>query len=109
MLVVVVGGSGRIGQLVVSALLEAGDTVVATIRNPNHAPRLQARGVQVSIIDLESSPTVDIERSFSGTDAIVFVAGATEGDLASNVDRGGVKRTVAAAVKAGGRRYVAIS
>jgi uncharacterized protein YbjT (DUF2867 family) len=109
MRVIVVGGSGRTGALVVKALVKAGETVVATIRNPKHMAALIKQGVEVVMIDLDSSPLGDIEQAFKGADAVVFAAGSAEGDPSSAIDRKGVKRTVLAATKAGVRRYVAVS
>jgi uncharacterized protein YbjT (DUF2867 family) len=108
MRVVVVGGSGRTGALVVKALVKAGDSAVATIRNPRHMAALIKQGVEVVMLDLDSSPLADIEQAFKGADAVVFAAGSGEGE-SNAIDRKGVKRTVLAATKAGVRRYVAVS
>lgn len=109
MRVVVVGGSGRTGALVVSLLVEAGDSVVATIRNPRHMADLVRQGAEVVMLDLDASPLADIEHAFAGADAVVFAAGSAEADPSSALDRKGVKRTLLAATKAGVPRYIAIS
>lgn len=109
MRVVVVGGSGRTGALIVRALLSRGDTVVATIRNPKHMADLVKQGVEVAMLDLDTSPLADFEQTFRGADAIVFAAGSAEADPSSALDRKGVKRTVLSATKAGVKRYIAVS
>lgn len=108
MRVVVVGASGRTGALVVKALKANGDAVVATIRNSKYMAGLVKQGVEVAMLDLDSSPLADIEQAFKGADAVVFAAGSAEGE-SSALDRKGVYRTVLAAEKAGVERYVAIS
>ena len=66
------------------------------------------QGVQPALVDLEASPLGDIERAFTGANAVVFAAGSAEGE-SSTVDKKGVQRTVRAAMKQKARRYVAIS
>ena len=109
MRVVVVGGSGRTGALVIKALKQGGDTVVATIRNPKHMAALVKQEVEVAMLDLDTSPLADFEQIFKGADAIVFAAGSAEGDPSSAIDSKGVRRTVLTATKAGVKRYVAVS
>ena len=109
MRVVVVGGSGRTGALVIKALKQSGDTVVATIRNPKHMAALVKQEVEVAMLDLDRSPLADFEQIFRGADAIVFAAGSAEGDPSSAIDSKGVRRTVLTATKAGVKRYVAVS
>ena len=109
MRVVVVGGSGRTGALVIKALKQSGDTVVATIRNPKHMAALVKQEVEVAMLDLDSSPLADFEQIFKGADAIVFAAGSAEADPSSAIDSKGVRRTVLTATKAGVKRYVAVS
>jgi uncharacterized protein YbjT (DUF2867 family) len=109
MRVIVVGASGRTGALVVKALLRAGDTVVGTIRNPKHMADLVKQGVEVAMLDLDTSPLADFEQIFKGADAVIFAAGSAEADPSSAVDSKGVRRTVLTATKVGVRRYIAIS
>ena len=109
MRVVVVGGSGRTGALVIKALKQSGDTVVATIRNPKHMAALVKQEVEVAMLDLDTSPLADFEQIFKGADAIVFAAGSAEADPSSAIDSKGVRRTVLTATKAGVKRYVAVS
>lgn len=106
--IVVVGGAGRTGLLIVKALVERGESVVATIRNPKHMAPLVKAGAETVLLDLEHSPLDQWVQCFKGADAIVFAAGSATGE-SSAIDRIGTRRTVRAAEKAGVARYVAIS
>lgn len=106
--IVVVGGHGRTGMLIVKQLIKAGDSVVATIRNPKHMADMVKAGAETTLIDLDSSPLLDIERVFKDADAIVFAAGSATGE-SSALDRKGTARTIKAAEKVGVKRYVTIS
>jgi uncharacterized protein YbjT (DUF2867 family) len=108
MRIVVVGASGRTGKLVVQQLKKAGHDVVGTIRNPKHMADLLKAGVEVQMVDLESSGLDVIAHAFAGADGVVFAAGSGENE-SSAIDRKGVQRTIRAAMKAHARRYVAIS
>ncbi len=108
MRVVVVGGHGRTGMLIVRQLLAAGDSVLATIRNPRHMADLAKLGAESIVLDLDKSPLEDFVTAFRGADAVVFAAGSAEGEP-STIDRVGTRRTLNAAQKAGVRRYVSIS
>ena len=106
--IVVVGGHGRTGQLVVEQLVKAGDTVVATIRNPKHMAQMVKLGAETVILDLEKSTGPDFQKIFAGADAIVFAAGSAEGE-SSAIDRTGTVKTLRAAASAGVKRYVSVS
>ncbi len=106
--IVVVGGHGRTGLLIVKQLIKAGGSVVATIRNPKHMADLVKAGAETTLIDLDASPLLDIERVFKDADAIVFAAGSATGE-SSALERKGTVRTIKAAEKAGVKRYVTIS
>jgi len=106
--IVVVGAHGRTGLLIVEQLVAAGDTVLATIRNPKHMADLVKRGAETVILDLEQSTGPDFARQFKDADAVVFAAGSGGGE-SSAIDSKGVRKTLGAAEKAGVKRYVAIS
>src|SRR5579872_3823398 len=98
--IVVIGGHGRTGILVVEELVAAGDSVVATIRNPKHMADLVKLGAEPVVIDLDKSTGPDFQKVFRGADAVVFAAGSSEGEL-SSLDRTGTVKTVRAAARAG--------
>ena len=106
--IVVVGAHGRTGLLIVELLVKAGDTVVATIRNPKHMADLVKRGAETVILDLEQSTGPEFARQFKDADAVVFAAGSGVGE-SSEIDSKGVRKTLRAAEKAEVKRYVAIS
>lgn len=106
--IVVVGAHGRTGLLIVEQLIKAGDSVLATIRNPKHMADLVKRGAETVILDLEQSTGPDFARQFKDADAVVFAAGSGAGE-SSDIDSKGVRKTLRAAEKAGVKRYVAIS
>lgn len=108
MRVIVIGGSGRTGNLVVEKLLAAGHVAVGTIRNSKHMADLVKLGAEVALIDLDKSDFDDIVYAMKGADAVVFAAGSAAGE-SSEIDRKGTLRTVRAAEKAGVKRYVSIS
>jgi uncharacterized protein YbjT (DUF2867 family) len=108
MRIVVVGGHGRTGILLIEQLIEAGHSVVATIRNPKHLADMVRRGAETNVLDLDTSPLESFVHAFKGADAVVFAAGSAEGE-GSAIDRKGTLRTVRAAEKAGVTRYVSIS
>jgi uncharacterized protein YbjT (DUF2867 family) len=106
--IIVVGGSGRTGTLIVTALKQAGHDPVATIRDPKAMAGLVKLGAETALLDLKASTLEDWARVLHGADAVIFAAGSSTGE-SSAIDRIGVRRTVSAAEKAGVPRYVAIA
>ncbi len=68
--VVIVGGSGRIGSLVLDRLLERGTQVRVISRNPRGATALAARGVQVFRGDVREADT--LRPALEGAAAVLF-------------------------------------
>jgi uncharacterized protein YbjT (DUF2867 family) len=108
MRVVVVGAHGRTGIRIVEQFVAAGDSVVATIRNPRQMADMVKRGAETVLLDLEASTGPEFATQFKGADAVVFAAGSGTGET-SELDSKGVRKTLRAAEKAGIKRYVAIS
>jgi uncharacterized protein YbjT (DUF2867 family) len=106
--IVVVGAHGRTGLLIVEQLIKAGDSVLATIRNPKQMADLVKRGAETVILDLEASTGPEFATQFKAADAVIFAAGSGTGE-SSEIDSKGVRKTLRAAEKAGVKRYVAIS
>lgn len=106
--IVVVGAGGRTGMLIVKALLERKDQVVATIRNPRQMAALVKLGAETVLLDLAASEFDAWVRTFTGCDIVIFAAGSATGE-SSALDRKGTLRTVRAAEKAGVKRYLTIS
>ena len=106
--IVVVGAHGRTGLLIVEQLIKAGDSVLATIRNPKHMADLVKRGAETVILDLETSTGPEFAAQFKGADAVVFAAGSATGE-SSEIDSKGLRKVLRAAEKVGVKRFVAIS
>ena len=107
--VLVAGGHGQIALHLLRMLAEQGHHARGLIRNPDHAPDLEALGAVPVLCDLEHD---DPAPHVGTADAIVFAAGAGPGSGAERkrtVDYGGAVKLIAAAEPLGVRRYVMVS
>lgn len=77
--VVIAGGHGQIALLLERLLADEGHTVRGLIRNPDHAPDLEAAGATPLVADLEALDVDALADAIGGADAIVFAAGAGPG------------------------------
>ncbi len=96
----------------VRALIPGDDTVIAIIRNPDHRNELSRLGASPVLCDLERASVDELAAAIEGADAAVFAAGAGPGSGAPRkltMDRDGALKLLAAAQKAGVRRYLIIS
>jgi uncharacterized protein YbjT (DUF2867 family) len=112
MRVVIAGGHGQIALILERLLAQRGDSVAGFIRNPAHAPDLEAAGAEPVVIDLESASVDDVATHLRGADAVVFAAGAGPGSGAARketVDRDAAILLADAAATAQVGRYVMIS
>jgi uncharacterized protein YbjT (DUF2867 family) len=108
--VLIAGGHGKIALRLERLLASAGHTSRALIRNPDHTADVEAAGATAVVFDLEHDEGLD--RELSGTDAVVFAAGAGPGSGAErklSVDLGGATKLIDACRAAGVRRYVIVS
>ena len=93
-------------------LAERGDRARGLIRNPDHAPDLEAAGALPVGADLENLDPDAIATSISGCDAVVFAAGAGPGSGSARkrtVDYGGAVKLIEACKAEGIRRYLMVS
>lgn len=74
--VVIAGGHGQIALLLERLLADEGHTVRGLIRNPDHAPELEAAGATALVADLEELDVDALAEAVGSADAIVFAAGA---------------------------------
>jgi uncharacterized protein YbjT (DUF2867 family) len=105
--VVVAGGHGKVGLRLLRLLAERGHRARGLIRNPDHAPDLEAAGAEPVLCDIEALD--DIASCCEGADAVVFAAGAGPGsgpERKRTVDYGGAVKLIDAARKNGIDRYV---
>ena len=111
-MIAIAGGHGQIALRLTELLSRRGETVVALIRNPDHADDVRAQGGQPVVCDLERADVADIAAALDGASAVVFAAGAGPGSGAERkltVDRDGAIKLLQAAVRAGASRYVIVS
>jgi uncharacterized protein YbjT (DUF2867 family) len=110
--VAIAGGHGQIAQRLAKILSQRGDEVVAIIRNPDHSSDVGEAGAEPAVVDLEHASEDDVAQVISGSDAVVFSAGAGPGSGSARketMDYGGAVKLIAAAKLAGVRRYVIVS
>jgi len=109
--IVIIGGHGKIALLAAPLLVAAGHDVTSLIRNPDHAPDVDATGATPRVADVENMDTDQIGAAISGHDALVWSAGAGGGSPARTyaVDRDAAMRTVDAAAKAHVDRFIMVS
>lgn len=111
--VAIAGGHGKIALRLEGLLTGHGHQARAIIRNPDHAPEVEAAGAQPVVVDLEALAGVhELAEAVVGADAVVFAAGAGPGsgpERKRTVDYGGAVKLIAAAKQAGIRRYVMVS
>lgn len=97
MKIAITGATGQFGSLVIESLLNtvpAGDLVVS-VRNPDKANDLKARGVEVRHGDFDKPETLDV--AFAGVDRLLIVS--ADGDNETRIRQH--KAAVDAAAKAG--------
>lgn len=88
---VILGANGKIGRATIEALRQRGAPVRAVIRNPDHAPELEALGCEIAIAGIENGPA--LRQAMHGAEAVQVIcpvapqaedaAAAMEASLAS--------------------------
>lgn len=112
MRIAIAGANGKVARRLTERLVAGGDTVIALIRNPDHADELRAPGVEPVVCDLEHAPVDQVIEALRGADAAVFAAGAGPGSSAErklSMDRDGAIKLLAASTAAGVARHVIVS
>ena len=111
MRVLVIGATGVLGRNVLPRLLERGHEVRAVVRRPEQAQRLTRLGVEAFLGDILEAGSLDAP--LAGCDAALHLATAIPKsqrleDWARNdqIRRDGTRNLLAAASKAGVKRYV---
>ena len=107
--VLVAGGHGQVAMRLLRLLADGGHHGRGLIRNPGHAPDLEAIGASPVLCDLEQD---DPRAHLGGADAIVFAAGAGPGsgpERKRTVDLGAAVKLIEAAQELGVARYVMVS
>ncbi len=107
--VLVAGGHGQVALRLLELLAGRGPRGRGLIRNPDHAPDLEAVGADPVLCDLESD---DPRPHLGSAQAIVFAAGAGPGsgpERKKTVDLGAAVKLIEAAQELGVARYVMVS
>jgi uncharacterized protein YbjT (DUF2867 family) len=111
MRVAIAGAHGQVATRLTRLLVDRGDDVIGLVRNPTHAEDLRAAGVLPAICDLEQATVDQIAAVVSGSDAVVFAAGAGPGSGAARkltMDRDGAIKLLNATA-ADASHYVMLS
>src|SRR4051794_9054163 len=100
-MIVVTGATGKLGNLVVEALLEkvAAKDVAVAVRDPQKAAALAARGVQVRTADYSKRET--LAAAFAGAEKLLLISSSEVGQRAAQ------HRAVIDAAKEAGVRFIA--
>jgi uncharacterized protein YbjT (DUF2867 family) len=112
MRIAIAGGHGQIALRLAGVLAARGDEAVGLIRNPDQADDVKDAGAEPAVVDLEHAGEDEVAQAVAGCDAVVFAAGAGAGsgpERKDTMDYGGAVKLIAAAKRAGIRRYVIVS
>jgi nucleoside-diphosphate-sugar epimerase len=108
----IVGISGETGFRLARLLKGRGDEVDGLYRRAEQGDRLRAIGVAGAPGDLVQIDETKLADHLSGSDVIVFAAGAGDADsdaMIDAVDGDGVTKSIAAAQRAGVKRFILVS
>jgi len=77
--IAITGATGQLGQLVIDALLRKvpASQIIATVRNPEKARGLAAKGVEVRVADYDRPET--LESAFEGVDKLLLISASEVG------------------------------
>src|SRR4051812_14100162 len=111
MRITIIGGHGKVALRLERLLAGAGHDVTAWVRNPEHAPEVEAAGATALVADVEQLDADAMAAYLAGQAAVVWSAGAGGGspERTYAVDRDAAIRSMAAAEAAGVPRYVMVS
>lgn len=109
--VFIIGAAGKVGRRLVKQLVGRGHEAIALHRNPEQGSELAALGatpVKGNLLELDPG---QMARLMSGSDAVIFTAGAGGAgmDLTNAIDGRGLELAVAATIQAGVRRFILVS
>lgn len=109
--ITLIGGHGKVALLAEPLLAQAGHTVRAVIRNPEHAAEVEAAGATAVLTDIETLDAAGWDALLAGSDAVIWSAGAGGGspERTRAVDQDAAIASIDAALRQGVRRYVMVS
>ncbi len=105
------GISGAVGGLLAERLIERGSQVSGLVRTQDQQRRLEVQGVSTRVGNLADMDAAALAPLLSGVDAVVFAAGSNGGakEETDAIDRVAVDNALAAAERAGVRRFALVS
>jgi nucleoside-diphosphate-sugar epimerase len=109
--VTIVGGHGQIARHLTTELVGRGYDVRGLVRSSDHFPDVRADGAEPVQCDIEHAGDAEIDVALSGSDVVVFAAGAGPGsgpERKLTVDRDGAARSVESAIRVGAKRFVVV-
>ena len=112
MKVFIIGIAGGVGRFVAEKLVALNHDVDGLVRQPARGEALGRSGIATTPGNLVTMSIAELATALSGTDAVVFTAGAggKDGpDATRQVDGDGPAKVAAAAKVAGVRRFVLVS
>lgn len=110
--VFIVGGSGKVARSLAQQLTKRGHVARSLYRHPEQAAELKALGatpVAGNLLELDSQSLAGL---MAGSDSVVFAAGAGGkggAQMTDAIDGRGLELAVAAAQRAGIRRFILVS
>lgn len=109
-IVTVLGGSGFFGRHLAQELLSRGARLRVASRNPQRAYALKPLGNlgQIAFVRCDATKPASLLAAFAGSDAVVNLVGAFDGDLDA-VQGVGAGRVAKAAAEAGAATFVHVS
>jgi uncharacterized protein YbjT (DUF2867 family) len=110
--IAIVGGHGKIAQLLAERLSAGGHQPMALTRSANHQADVEAVGASWRLLDIENASSLAYDEALVGADAVVFAAGGGpdgKPERKRTVDLGGSLASIASAERLGIKRFVQIS
>lgn len=106
-----IGAAGGIGRPLAARLVQRGDQVVGMHRKTDQADTVSATGALPVLGDLISDSVDELADKMTGSDAVVFSAGAhgTGVDQTTLIDGKGLEKAADAAAQVGVSRFILVS
>jgi NAD(P)H dehydrogenase (quinone) len=105
--ILVTGATGQLGSIVVDALLKSvpAERVAVSVRNPQKAETLRARGVEVRQGDFDQPETLDV--AFAGIDRLLIIS--SDGDNDTRIRQHAAAVAAAQRAKVGFVAYTSVT
>lgn len=108
----IIGAHGQIARCLTRKLTERGHDVRGLVRSDDQFDDLRSDGAVPVLCDLEAADASNLDEALSGSDVVVFAAGAGPGsgpERKKSLDRDGAIKSVESAVRVGAQRFVIVS